>query len=66
MVIYDKASRGGVAIDGRETAPRRMTHETYLNLTAEKGMLLYFLLIGVFHLMLTPQKGMRYLSVSFN
>ena len=48
MVIYDKASRGGVAIDGRETAPRRMSHETYLNLTAEKGMFLYFLLTGRF------------------
>ena len=37
MVIYDKGSRTSEAINGREAAPRRMTHDLYLNLTANHG-----------------------------
>lgn len=35
MVVYDKSSRTADAIDGRESAPRRMTHELFKNMTEE-------------------------------
>ena len=41
MVVYDKSSRTADAIDGRESAPRRMTPELYKNMTEENSKMCF-------------------------
>ena len=37
MVVYDKSTQTAITINGRESAPGRMTQDLFANLTAENG-----------------------------
>ena len=37
MVVYDRHAETSVAIDGRETAPRRMSNDLYKGLEENNG-----------------------------
>lgn len=37
MVVYDRSVQSAVIIDGRETAPGRMTHDLFMDLRSKNG-----------------------------
>ena len=47
MVVYDRHSETSVAIDGRETAPGRMTNDLYKDMRMKNGKTVRYHLFDV-------------------